>query len=62
MKPFSLKADEYFKEVQVADISASKKLTRTTVKRQWDDKYYLYPIPQTEVKKNPNLGQNPGWN
>ena len=56
------KADEYFKEVQVADISASKKLTRTTVKRQWDDKYYLYPIPQTEVKKNPNLGQNPGWN
>ena len=56
-----MKADEYFKSVQVADISASKKLTRTTVSRQWDDKYYLYPIPQTEVKKNPNLGQNPGW-
>ena len=56
------KAEEYFKTIQVADISASKKLTRTTVNRQWDEKYYLYPIPQTEVKKNPNLGQNPGWN
>ncbi|MBQ3614281.1 MAG: RagB/SusD family nutrient uptake outer membrane protein [Bacteroidales bacterium] len=55
------KADQYFKTVQVAEISASKQLTRTTVNRQWNDKYYFYPIPQTEVKKNPALGQNPGW-
>ena len=55
------KADQYFKNVQVAEISASKQLTRTTVNRQWNDKYYFYPIPQTEVKKNPALGQNPGW-
>lgn len=55
------KADKYFKTVQVANISADLQLTRSTVNRQWNDKYYLYPIPQTEVKKNPALGQNPGW-
>ena len=55
------KADKYFKEVVVADINADKQLSRTTVKRQWDDKNYLFPIPQTEIKKNPALVQNPGW-
>lgn len=55
------KGAQYFKAVQVAEISASMQLTRSTVKRQWDDKYNFYPIPQTENKKNPNLGQNPGW-
>lgn len=29
--------------------------------RHWDDKMYLYPIPQDEYYKNPNLGQNTGW-
>ncbi len=24
-------------------------------------KHYLWPIPDSEVLKNPNLGQNPGW-
>lgn len=55
------KADKYFKTIQVANISSDLQLTRATVNRQWDDKYYLYPIPQSEVKKNPALGQNPGW-
>ena len=55
------KADKYFKNIQVANISSSKQLTRSAVTRQWDDKYYFYPIPQTELKKNPNLTQNPGW-
>lgn len=31
------------------------------VSRQWDDKMYLFPIPQTERMKNPNLTQNSGW-
>jgi starch-binding outer membrane protein, SusD/RagB family len=31
------------------------------VPRAWDDKMYYYPIPQTDVLANPNLGQNPGW-
>lgn len=35
--------------------------TPQTVSRQWDDKEYFYPIPQTEIAKNPNLVQNPGW-
>ena len=55
------KGAEYFRTVQVANISSSLQLTRTTVTRQWDDKYYFYPIPQSELKKNPNLTQNPGW-
>ncbi|KAA8484069.1 putative outer membrane starch-binding protein [Arcticibacter tournemirensis] len=29
--------------------------------REWEDKKYLYPIPQTDYNMNPALGQNPGW-
>jgi len=29
--------------------------------RNWEDKMYYYPIPQTDLITNPNLGQNPGW-
>ncbi|HBE41132.1 MAG TPA: RagB/SusD family nutrient uptake outer membrane protein [Bacteroidales bacterium] len=29
--------------------------------RAWEDKHYYYPIPKTDVLKNPNLTQNPGW-
>jgi len=35
--------------------------TRQQQSRQWDDKMYFYPIPQTERMKNPNLTQNSGW-
>ncbi|MBN9384608.1 MAG: RagB/SusD family nutrient uptake outer membrane protein [Chitinophagaceae bacterium] len=28
---------------------------------QWDNKFYLYPIPYNDLQLNPNLGQNPGW-
>lgn len=31
------------------------------VPRKWEDKMYYYPIPQTDLITNPNLGQNPGW-
>lgn len=55
------KGPDYFKTIQVATISNSLQLTRSTVTRQWDDKFYFYPIPQSELKKNPNLTQNPGW-
>lgn len=30
--------------------------------RVWEDKMYLYPIPQKETQVNGNLFQNPGWN
>ena len=55
------KGDQYFKNIQVATISSDMQLTRSTVTRQWDEKFNFYPIPQTELKKNPNLKQNPGW-
>jgi len=30
--------------------------------RQWDDKMYLFPIPQSEIlKSGAPLTQNPGW-
>ena len=55
------KGPQYFRTIQVANISAGLQLTRATVTRQWDDKFYFYPIPQSELKKNPNLTQNAGW-
>lgn len=35
-----------------------KELIQTRI---WDDKMYLYPIPQTEIYINNNLIQNEGW-
>ena len=55
------KGPQYFRTIQVATIGSDLTLTRSSVTRQWDDKYYFYPIPQTELKKNPNLTQNQGW-
>jgi hypothetical protein len=31
------------------------------VPREWNDKMYYYPIPETDLLANPNLGQNSGW-
>lgn len=31
------------------------------VQRVWDNKKYLYPIPEADRLINPALGQNPGW-
>ncbi len=31
------------------------------VPRRWEEKHYLYPIPETDRLMNPALGQNPGW-
>lgn len=36
-------------------------LTRGQKVRQWNDKYYFFPIPFTELQKNQKLVQNPGW-
>ena len=55
------KGSQYFRSVDVASISGNLMLTRSTVSRQWDEKYNFYPIPQSELKKNPNLTQNAGW-
>ena len=34
---------------------------RQKVSRQWNEKMNFFPIPQTEITKNPNLKQNPDW-
>ncbi len=32
-----------------------------TVPREWEEKKYFYPIPESDRLTNPNIGQNPGW-
>lgn len=57
-------ADKFFKSIDVMKITNngdSFAYNRETVTRMWDDKMYLFPIPRTEIMKNPNLSQNPGW-
>ena len=57
-------ADKYFTnivEMQITKDGDNFTYTRKNVSRQWNDKMYLFPIPQTEKMKNPNLEQNPGW-
>lgn len=59
------KGAQLFNGVGVADLKLDADgnviLTRASKTRQWNDKYNLYPIPQSELQKNPNLTQNPGW-
>ena len=37
-------------------------LIRSNKIRAWNDKYYFFPVPFSELNKNPALVQNPGWN
>lgn len=59
------KGAQLFNTIEVADItldaSGNVILNRTSKARQWNDKYNLYPIPQSELQKNSRLTQNPGW-
>lgn len=55
------KGAQYFKNIQVATISPSLQLTRSTLTRTWEEKMNFYPIPQSELIKNSNLTQNEGW-
>lgn len=58
-------ADLYFTNITEMKLFRNENGTityvRQNVSRQWDNKMYLFPIPQTERLKNPNLEQNPGW-
>lgn len=63
-------ADKYFKSVdclqitKVGDNSDGTGIYSYDIKsntRVWEDKMYLFPIPQSERMKNPELGQNPNW-
>ncbi len=33
----------------------------SNIPRKWEEKHYLYPIPETDRLMNPKIGQNPGW-
>lgn len=48
-------------EMQITKNGDSYTYNRVTKQRYWDDKMYLFPIPDSERRKNPNLTQNPGW-
>ena len=58
-------AGDYFTSVDEMKLTLNPDGTvsgrRTSVSRMWNDKMYLFPIPQTERMKNGNLSQNPGW-
>lgn len=49
-------------EMQIVKNGDAYTYTRVTKSRYWNDKMYLFPIPDSEIRKNPNLSQNPGWN
>jgi hypothetical protein len=58
------KGNEFFAVVKTANLAKSTDgiiLTRGQRPRGWDDKYYFFPIPFTEIQKNNKLVQNPGW-
>lgn len=58
-------ADKYFKNIVEMKLTKNADGTinyrRQTISRQWSEKMYFFPIPQSELLKNPNLTQNPGW-
>ena len=59
------KGAEFFMNIEEADFKLDGNgdliLNRVTKTRKWDEKYNLYPIPQSEIQKNGNLTQNPNW-
>lgn len=59
------KGSQYFAKINAAKLTRSENgqitLTRQQLPRQWDEKMNLFPIPQSEINKNPRLTQNTGW-
>ncbi|TPG65310.1 RagB/SusD family nutrient uptake outer membrane protein [Hymenobacter nivis] len=46
---------------QLSNGTSGEIIWLNNVPRKWEEKYYLYPIPETDRLINPKLGQNPGW-
>lgn len=59
------KKGEQQKEIQVINLNKDANgniiLKRSTISRGWNNKFYFFPIPFSELNKNKNLTQNPGW-
>ena len=45
----------------VKNSNGNYRYNRKTKLRSWDNKMYLFPIPDSERRINPNLSQNEGW-
>lgn len=45
----------------LSDGTSGELLWRSNVNKNWEDYFYFYPIPDSDLLTNPNLGQNPGW-
>ncbi len=47
--------------MKITQVGDTYQYTREIKQRSWEDKMYLFPIPDAERRKNPKLTQNPGW-
>ena len=48
-------------DFRVTGGTSGELLWRQDIPKDWEEKKYLYPIPESDIQTNPNLGQNPGW-
>lgn len=48
-------------EDRLANGTSGEITVLNTIPRVWEDRHYLYPIPEVHLLKNPALTQNPGW-
>ena len=48
-------------DFKLANGTSGEIVWRNDIPRKWDQKNYLYPIPESDLLTNPNLKQNPGW-
>jgi starch-binding outer membrane protein, SusD/RagB family len=48
-------------DFKLANGTSGEIVWRNDVPRKWEQKNYLYPIPEADLLTNPELKQNPGW-
>lgn len=48
-------------DFKLANGTSGEIVWRNDLPRKWDQKNYLYPIPEGDLLTNPQLKQNPGW-
>ena len=48
-------------DFKLANGTSGEIVWRNDIPRKWDQKLYLYPIPEADLLTNPALKQNPGW-
>lgn len=46
---------------QLKNGSSGELIWMNEIPRDWKEHMYYYPIPLNDLQRNPNLGQNPGW-